>query len=138
MTNSEILGPDERECLRHYEDLAERMPREEAAEFVARVQEAAGRVFGGLDKVLVVGAGSFRRGKATCGDVDVLITSQDFSTSLLDIKVLLAELHRTGLLVPRARWDRLVLGCARTNAVNKGSRSLARVGAHVPVQVALL
>ena len=98
-TGSEILGPDERECLKHYEDLSERMPREEAGEFVARVQEAAGRVFGGLDKILVVGAGSFRRGKATCGDIDVLITSQDFSTPLLDIKLLLAELHRTGLLV---------------------------------------
>ena len=98
-SGSPILGAEERECLRHHEDLVQRMAHSEAGEFVARVQEAAGRVFGGLDKVLVVGAGSFRRGKPTCGDVDVLITTQDFGAPLLDISMLLDELHRTGLLV---------------------------------------
>ncbi|XP_034044234.1 DNA polymerase lambda isoform X2 [Thalassophryne amazonica] len=60
--------------LKHYDDFLDRMPREEAAAIEKMVKDAAQAVNPGL---LVMACGSYRRGKATCGDVDVLITHPD-------------------------------------------------------------
>ncbi|XP_022080719.1 DNA polymerase lambda-like isoform X3 [Acanthaster planci] len=60
--------------LKHYEDFLERMPRQEAGEIERTVREMAESATPGM---LAVVCGSYRRGKATCGDVDVLITHPD-------------------------------------------------------------
>ncbi|XP_052568300.1 DNA polymerase lambda isoform X3 [Peromyscus californicus insignis] len=60
--------------LKHYDDFLDRMPREEAAEIEQTVRLAAQAFNPGL---LCVACGSYRRGKVTCGDVDVLITHPD-------------------------------------------------------------
>ena len=57
--------------LRHYEDLNERMPRQEARE-IRDVVRAALVALGHQD-LLCTACGSFRRGKSHCGDVDVLV-----------------------------------------------------------------
>ncbi|XP_060624242.2 DNA polymerase lambda [Anolis sagrei] len=68
LTRQQAIG------LKHYEDFVERMPREEAAEIEQTVREAAQSIQPGL---VCVACGSFRRGKSTCGDVDVLVTHPD-------------------------------------------------------------
>ncbi|XP_032035530.1 DNA polymerase lambda isoform X1 [Hylobates moloch] len=68
LTTQQAIG------LKHYSDFLERMPREEATEIEQTVQKAAQAFNPGL---LCVACGSYRRGKATCGDVDVLITHPD-------------------------------------------------------------
>ncbi|XP_045217353.1 DNA polymerase lambda isoform X5 [Macaca fascicularis] len=68
LTTQQAIG------LKHYNDFLERMPREEATEIEQTVQKAAQAFNSGL---LCVACGSYRRGKATCGDVDVLITHPD-------------------------------------------------------------
>ncbi|XP_011537956.1 DNA polymerase lambda isoform X3 [Homo sapiens] len=68
LTTQQAIG------LKHYSDFLERMPREEATEIEQTVQKAAQAFNSGL---LCVACGSYRRGKATCGDVDVLITHPD-------------------------------------------------------------
>ncbi|XP_008843818.1 DNA polymerase lambda isoform X2 [Nannospalax galili] len=60
--------------LKHYDDFLDRMPREEAAEIEQMVRTSAQAFNPGL---LCVACGSYRRGKMTCGDVDVLITHPD-------------------------------------------------------------
>ncbi|KAF5909289.1 DNA polymerase lambda, partial [Clarias magur] len=60
--------------LKHYDDFLDRMPRSEAAAIEKTVREAAHSV---NPELLVVACGSYRRGKPTCGDVDVLITHPD-------------------------------------------------------------
>ena len=50
------------------------MPRAEAEAIAAYVREAAEAACPGCQ---VTVAGSFRRGKATCGDVDVLVAPTD-------------------------------------------------------------
>lgn len=105
----ELFGPDERECLKYYNDLIERMPRSEAGEFVSRVNEAANKVYG-AGRAIVVGAGSFRRGKETCGDVDVLISTVSRDEPLLDLNVLRDELYRSGLLIYTLRGGESSLG----------------------------
>ncbi|XP_063483858.1 DNA polymerase lambda isoform X2 [Symphalangus syndactylus] len=68
LTTQQAIG------LKHYSDFLERIPREEATEIEQTVQKAAQAFNSGL---LCVACGSYRRGKATCGDVDVLITHPD-------------------------------------------------------------
>ncbi|XP_006095920.1 DNA polymerase lambda isoform X2 [Myotis lucifugus] len=68
LTTQQAIG------LKHYDDFLERMPREEAAEIEQTVRESAQAFSPGL---LCVACGSYRRGKATCGDVDVLLTHPD-------------------------------------------------------------
>ncbi|XP_004701039.1 DNA polymerase lambda [Echinops telfairi] len=81
--------------LKHYEDFLERMPREEAAEIQQMVQESAQALNPGL---LCVACGSYRRGKATCGDVDVLVTHPDGWSHQGIFSLLLDSLRRQGFL----------------------------------------
>ena len=68
------LRPLERTCLSCYEDLQERIPRDEVKEYVDIVEKI---VKNKVPNSEVVAAGSFRRGLATCGDIDILIMVPD-------------------------------------------------------------
>ena len=81
--------------LELFEDLDLRMDRSEAAEIEAVVRAAAGQLREGLE---VIACGSYRRGKATCGDVDVLVTHRDGSQLASLFDELLDKLRSTGFL----------------------------------------
>lgn len=81
--------------LKHYDDFLDRMPREEAAEIEQTVRISAQAFNPGL---LCVACGSYRRGKATCGDVDVLITHPDGRSHQGIFSRLLDSLRQQGFL----------------------------------------
>ncbi|KFQ18043.1 DNA polymerase lambda [Merops nubicus] len=81
--------------LKHYADFLERMPREEAAEIEQTVRQAALALKPGL---VCVACGSYRRGKPTCGDVDVLVTHPDGQSHRGVFSKLLDSLRRSGFL----------------------------------------
>ncbi|NWU21245.1 DPOLL polymerase, partial [Dyaphorophyia castanea] len=87
LTSQQAVG------LKHYADFLERMPREEAAEIEQTVREAALALKPGL---VCVACGSYRRGKATCGDVDVLVTHPDGQSHRGVFNKLLDSLRRSG------------------------------------------
>lgn len=89
LTSQQAVG------LKHYEDFLARMPREEAAEIEQTVREAAWSLNPGL---VCVACGSYRRGKATCGDVDVLVTHPDGQSHRGVFGKLLDSLRRSGFL----------------------------------------
>ncbi|XP_032851005.2 DNA polymerase lambda isoform X3 [Tyto alba] len=89
LTSQQAVG------LKHYTDFLERMPREEAAEIEETVRQAALALKPGL---LCVACGSYRRGKPTCGDVDVLVTHPDGRSHHGVFSKLLDSLHRSGFL----------------------------------------
>ncbi|XP_012517200.1 PREDICTED: DNA polymerase lambda isoform X2 [Propithecus coquereli] len=89
LTTQQAIG------LKHYDDFLERMPREEAAEIEQTVREAARAFNPGL---LCVACGSYRRGKMTCGDVDVLITHPDGRSHQGIFSRLLDSLRQQGFL----------------------------------------
>ncbi|OCT71681.1 DNA polymerase lambda [Xenopus laevis] len=60
--------------LKHYDDFLDRMPRDEAGKIAQTVREMAHSL---NPELISVACGSYRRGKATCGDVDVLVTHPD-------------------------------------------------------------
>ncbi|XP_053245398.1 DNA polymerase lambda isoform X3 [Podarcis raffonei] len=89
LTSQQAIG------LKHYEDLLERMPREEAAQIEQTVREAAQLINPGL---VCVACGSFRREKSTCGDVDVLVTHPDGHSHQGVFSKLLDSLRKSGFL----------------------------------------
>lgn len=60
--------------LRYYEDFLDRFPRAEVEEIAAIVKKAVRERYPDAEVDIM---GSYRRGKSTCGDVDLLITSPD-------------------------------------------------------------
>ena len=70
-----ILEADSLLCLGYYDDLQERIPRGEVEEIIEFVHAAAERVYG-KDNVSITCCGSYRRGKSTSGDVDILVSTQ--------------------------------------------------------------
>ena len=53
------------------------MPRMEVEELLNKVNETAQKLFKGMKEVIRLEAcGSFRRGKESCGDIDILITRE--------------------------------------------------------------
>ncbi|CAN9509939.1 unnamed protein product [Ophioblennius macclurei] len=89
LSNTQKIG------LKHYDDFLDRMPREEAGAIEKVVRDAALALDPGL---LAVACGSYRRGKATCGDVDVLITHPDGVSHKGVFGKLLQSLHASGFL----------------------------------------
>lgn len=63
--------------MKYYEDLLERMPREEVKQIFEIVEKTIEEL-SDIPKVYeAIVCGSFRRGKETCGDIDILITRKD-------------------------------------------------------------
>ncbi|XP_053711919.1 DNA polymerase lambda-like isoform X1 [Synchiropus splendidus] len=89
LTSTQKIG------LKHYDDFLDRMPREEAAAIEKVVRDAALSVVPGL---VAIACGSYRRGKATCGDVDVLITHPDRVSHKGVFGKVLQILHDNGFL----------------------------------------
>ncbi|KAI5352454.1 hypothetical protein L3X38_005345 [Prunus dulcis] len=75
LTNSQKLG------LRYYDDIKQRIPRHEAEQMEHLLQKVGENVLPGRNECgsmwVIVCGGSYRRGKASCGDLDIVITHPD-------------------------------------------------------------
>ena len=70
-----ILTANQQVGLKYFEDFQERIPRAMATKIASTVSQAAVKLWG--KNVKSEACGSYRRGRPTCGDVDVLITRTD-------------------------------------------------------------
>ncbi|CAO2829204.1 unnamed protein product [Amaranthus hypochondriacus] len=68
LTNAQKLG------LQYFDDIKTRIPRHEVAEMEKLLQKVGEEVLPG---VVIVCGGSYRRGKSSCGDMDIVITHPD-------------------------------------------------------------
>ncbi|XP_027925214.1 DNA polymerase lambda isoform X1 [Vigna unguiculata] len=68
LTNAQKLG------LKYFDDIRQRIPRHEVQEMEHILQKAGEDVLPGI---VIICGGSYRRGKATCGDIDIIITHPD-------------------------------------------------------------
>ncbi|KAJ8469776.1 hypothetical protein ONZ45_g16781 [Pleurotus djamor] len=83
--------------LEYYDDINSRMPREEAKAIFETIKP----IVLSIDPDLFVEImGSYRRGKATCGDIDILITRDDADgkTHAGVLPLLLNKLHKAGII----------------------------------------
>lgn len=81
--------------LKYYEEFLERMPREEAGQIEEVVKNAALEINPGLE---AFACGSYRRGKRTCGDVDVIVSHPDGKSHEGVMTKLLDTLKSSGFL----------------------------------------
>ncbi|XP_065827911.1 DNA polymerase lambda-like isoform X2 [Oscarella lobularis] len=81
--------------VKHYDDIKERIPRDEVEEIAKMVRETALAIVPGLETEV---CGSYRRGKATCGDIDMLLSHPDGRSHSKLFKPLLARLTDQGFL----------------------------------------
>ncbi|KAM3624240.1 uncharacterized protein V6R79_021008 [Siganus canaliculatus] len=89
LSNTQKIG------LKHYDDFLDRMPREEAGAIEKVVKDA---VLAIDPQLKVTACGSYRRGKATCGDVDVLISHPDGKSHKGVFSKVLQTLRESGFL----------------------------------------
>lgn len=102
--DSSLLDRNQKIGLRHYEDLLLRIPRKHVAELEQFVRMVVKSVNQFLE---ITVAGSYLRGKADCGDVDILIrgTHEQLSRSFTKV---INEMRRKGVLT-----DDLTIGEAK-------------------------
>lgn len=81
--------------LKYYDEFLERMPREEAGQIEEVVKNAALEINPGLE---AFACGSYRRGKRTCGDVDVIVSHPDGKSHEGVMTKLLDSLKSSGFL----------------------------------------
>jgi DNA polymerase/3'-5' exonuclease PolX len=89
-----LLNPQQLVGLRHYEDLDERMPRDEVTALIDFVRGALKSVVGETRaaNIEVIACGSYRRRKATSGDVDILLCDRNRDGSCSSTDGLLGRL----------------------------------------------
>lgn len=110
LTRQQLIG------LKHWRDLAKRIPREEVQLIEARVRAVVERVLPGAS---VTTCGSYRRGKADTGDVDILISPpRRENTAPLDrLMDIIVELRKESFLT-----DDLSLPSDRDKPENRPSK----------------
>jgi DNA polymerase/3'-5' exonuclease PolX len=69
--NPSILDRQQQIGLKHYEDLLKRIPREEVQKIEVYLKRMVQAIAGDTVKVII--AGSYLRGKSSCGDVDCML-----------------------------------------------------------------
>uniref|UniRef100_A0A166E9I7 DNA polymerase n=1 Tax=Daucus carota subsp. sativus TaxID=79200 RepID=A0A166E9I7_DAUCS len=74
LKNESTLTNAQRVGLKYFDDIRTRIPRHEVQEMELLLQKAGENVLPG---VVILCAGSYRRGKASCGDMDIIITHPD-------------------------------------------------------------
>ncbi|XP_059655997.1 DNA polymerase lambda isoform X2 [Cornus florida] len=74
LKNEDSLSNAQRLGLKYFDDIKTRIPRHEVEEMELLLKKAGEDVLPGVS---VVCGGSFRRGKASCGDLDIIITHPD-------------------------------------------------------------
>ncbi|KAF5182545.1 Dna polymerase lambda [Thalictrum thalictroides] len=74
LKNEDSLTSAQKVGLKFFEDIKKRIPRHEVQDMELLLQKAAEAILPGVS---VLCGGSFRRGKATCGDMDIIITHPD-------------------------------------------------------------
>jgi DNA polymerase/3'-5' exonuclease PolX len=97
-----LLGPVHRIGIKHFEDLQHRIPREEVTEVFELVRSVGQQVLPGCELYCT---GSYRRGAATSGDIDILITHPSLPRSVprsgygAALSLVVTQLMGVGLLI---------------------------------------
>ncbi|TCD65161.1 stretch-activated cation channel mid1 [Steccherinum ochraceum] len=91
------LSSVQRIGVKYYDDINDRMPRQEAREIFEKIKPLALEID---PRLFVEIMGSYRRGKADCGDIDILITrpTDDGKTHVGVLKKLLMKCHERGIV----------------------------------------
>eukprot|EP01017_Pseudomicrothorax_dubius_P034101 TRINITY_DN4632_c0_g4_i1.p1 TRINITY_DN4632_c0_g4~~TRINITY_DN4632_c0_g4_i1.p1 ORF type:complete len:470 (+),score=87.17 TRINITY_DN4632_c0_g4_i1:356-1765(+) len=96
--NQGSLTKNQKIGLKYFEELQQRIPREEATVIVDMVKAQLEDISESPDLYEAIACGSFRRGRPSCGDIDILISRKDGKSFGNILTRLVERLTRTGLL----------------------------------------
>ena len=114
--NPKLLNNKQKMGLRNYEDLNERIPRREITQFRKIIEKLLKQKFGNDIQMTI--AGSYRRGVATSGDIDMLISSRKYESHALGH--VLELLDSTGMVDETlAKGFKKFMGIIRVGATGK-------------------
>lgn len=100
--NQHLLTDIQKIGLKYYEDIKDRIPREEVTLIHEKIRTVAYSLIPKGAEILKVDAcGSYRRGKMTCGDIDILITRIDSGDIKGIVEKLVLALENEGFLKER-------------------------------------
>ena len=91
----EVLTTNQTIGLRFYDDIKTRIPRSEVKTIEDRVRSVVLSIIPGATLIV---CGSYRRGKLTCGDIDILLTHPDDNVAATLIARIVPPLRESGLL----------------------------------------
>ncbi|KAL3840986.1 hypothetical protein ACJIZ3_025577 [Penstemon smallii] len=74
LKNDESLTSSQRLGLKYFDDIKTRIPRHEVQEMESLIKKVGEEILPG---VVILCGGSYRRGKASCGDLDIVVTHPD-------------------------------------------------------------
>ncbi|CAI0627536.1 unnamed protein product [Linum tenue] len=74
LENEDLLTTSQKIGLKYFDDIRTRIPRNEVQEMEGLLQKTGEEILPG---VLILCGGSYRRGKASCGDMDIVVTHPD-------------------------------------------------------------
>jgi DNA polymerase/3'-5' exonuclease PolX len=95
--NQDLLNKNQKVGLKYYEEIKERIPRAECEEVLSKVKNELFTIL--PEELLQIQlCGSYRRGKATCGDMDILITRNDDGCVDGILQALVDKLMISGLI----------------------------------------
>lgn len=125
--NKEKLNHHQRIGLKYLEDFEKRIPREEIQQIEAIIKK---HLADNDEKYEATICGSYRRGKADSGDIDVLVTHTDYMVTTKDkshnkskvFKDVVASLEKCGLIVDTiSQGDSKFMGACRLSGVKETS-----------------
>ncbi|XP_031399752.1 DNA polymerase lambda isoform X1 [Punica granatum] len=93
--NEESLTQAQKLGLKYFEDIKQRIPRHEVEEMEKLLQKTGEEILPG---VVIVCGGSYRRGKASCGDLDIVVTHPDGKSHKGFLKKYVKQLKDIGFL----------------------------------------
>jgi DNA polymerase/3'-5' exonuclease PolX len=95
--NKNLLSENQLIGLKYHDDLCVRIPREECIAILSAVKKELFEIL--PEEILQVEmCGSFRRGKETCGDIDILITRKDEGSIEGILETLIKKLYKNSFL----------------------------------------
>ena len=115
--NKSMLNDVQQKGLRYYSDLLERIPREEIDTFELQFKDVFEQLKCNGCRFEIVG--SYRRGAASSGDIDILITDAENNKNLLSS--LIQKLRESNIIV-----DILSQGKSKCMAIMRTSNGVAR------------
>lgn len=122
--NPEILSSQQRLGLHYFEDFEQRIPRQEVEQIALRVTKACLELDEFCEATVT---GSYRRGKADCGDIDILMYSNKPNHELSDL-----FLHD---LVEKLTKSKLLIGdLGKASNETHSYHGIARLEQHLPAR----
>lgn len=94
----DLLSKNQQLGLRYHSDFKQPIPREKVQRMFEKVQRVMATLVPSLDLYRMEVCGSYRRGKPTCGDIDIIISRKDGTYESGLLGNLVSALERDGFL----------------------------------------